>query len=82
MLAMNKIITFYDTDSRCDINWLFAFDEEVWEILWSRQNKNKEGEMIFNTSTYLFTSSYSHVTYTAKEDLLSLFLGFLFTESC
>ena len=50
----------------------------------SNRDKTKtwKEEMIFNTSTYLFTSSYSHVTYTAKEDLLSLFLGFLFTESC
>ena len=46
------------------------------------KTKTWKKEMIFNTSTYLFTSSYSHVTYTAKEDLLSLFLGFLFTESC
>ena len=29
MLAMNKTIAFYDTDSRRDINWLFAFDEKV-----------------------------------------------------
>ena len=50
----------------------------------SNRDKTKtwKEEMIFNTSTYLFTSSYSNVTYTAKEDLLSLFLGFLFTESC
>ena len=40
MLAVNKTITFYYADSRCDINWLFAFDGEVWEMLRSRQNKN------------------------------------------
>ena len=29
MLAMKKTITSYDADSRCEINWFFAFDEEV-----------------------------------------------------
>ena len=43
MLAMKKTITSYDADSRCEINWFFAFDEEVWEIKQSRQNKNMEG---------------------------------------
>ena len=55
MLAVNKTITFYYADSRCDIKNIHVPLKKKWY------------------STYLFTSSYSHVSNIAMEHPLSRF---------